>query len=635
MRRLLINIAAIAAVVLSSCSREAILPEQDGSRLPDELVPLTISTGEMTRTSLSGTDVNWSDDDQIAVFDDLHYNNMFDAVDVDGSTAVFEGKVRARTTDFYAVYPYSDAVEADAEAIYVTLPSDQTPVSGTFAEEHNISVAHATKTAEADVVEGVVFKNVCALIQFTVPQRLAAVAEVTFTANNRTLAGDLVISKADMSVKCNSGTNTVKMIGDFKAGSTFYFVVAPGEINGFSATVKTKNGATFRKSSNKSFDAKAGAIKNLGEIDFNESPTASAKHTYENGVLTGTEVTFSLGLPDDVAANASKFTAKMVDSYGKEYRNVMRELSVPNSVVMDVFSTYVYVPQGEYTIRYWYVWDGVEREGSMKFVVNEKPVFTVSATAYTSYSKYRSYCDTNGANTALLNEANACDGSTMYDIRFSVNISNAVLTQCGLTACSGQISNKNGVYSQVSNTNGTALATSPTFYSLSKFPNMPWGEYTLRAEATFDGVTKSCSPKTLHVTGLPYKTNPMVESDWSLSSWNNKYENGYIQLGDVSGSGSCSATSKMQFYIPSTTRIKLETNVTINAENILGWRNTNFTIKVNNTQIIEQNSNSKSQSYNLSGISTFTPSNYSIVMNSSYSAVGPWCRVHSLEVLYN
>ena len=524
MRKLLINIAAIAAVVLSSCSREAILPEQGGSRLPDELVPLTISTGEMTRTSLSGTDVNWSDDDQIAVFDDLHYNNKFDAVQVDGSTAVFEGKVTARTTDFYAVYPYSDAVEADAEAIYVTLPSDQTPVSGTFAEEHNISIAHATKKAEADVVEGVVFKNVCALIQFTVPQRLAAVTEVTFTANNRTLAGDLIISKTDMGVSCNSGTNTVKMTGDFKAGSTFYFVVAPGQINGFSATVKTKNGATFRKSSNKSFDAKAGAIKNLGEIDFNESPTASARHTYENGVLTGTEVTFSLGLPDDVAANASKFTAKMVDSYGKEYRNVTRNLSVPNSVVMDVFSTNVYVPQGEYTIRYWYVWDGVEREGSMKFVVNEKPVFTVSATAYTSYSKYRSYCDTNGANTTLLNEANACDGSTMYDIRFSVNISDAVLTQCGLTSCSGQLSNKNGVYSQVSNTNGTALATSPTFYSLSKLPNMPWGEYTLRAEAEFDGVKKSVST-TQHITGLPYKMsdNPR-DSRWVLSGGTAKFE---------------------------------------------------------------------------------------------------------------
>ena len=526
MKQFAIYRAAIAVVVLSSCSREALLPEQDGSRLPGELASLTISTGEMTKTSLSGTVVNWSDDDQIAVFDDLHYNNKFDAVEVDGSSAVFEGQVTARTTDFYAVYPYSDAVKADAESIYVSLPADQTPVSGTFAEEHNISVANATKAAEADAVEGVVFKNVCALIQFTVPQRLAAVSEVTFTANNRTLAGDLVVSKDDMRVTCNSGTNTVKMTGDFAAGSTFYFVVAPGEINGFSATVKTKNGATFRKSSTKSFTAKAGAIKNLGEIDFTEAPTASARHTYENGVLTGTKVTFNLGLPDGMEAYVTTLNARMTGSDGKIYRYLTKS-SAPKSVELDVYSSNVYLPRGEYTIQYLYVLNGVEKQGSMKFVVDEKPEFTVSASAYTSYSKYRSYCETNGADVNLLSEANACDGSTMYDIKCSVSISDAVIRQCALSSCSAQISNENGIYSQASSAGGTALASSPNFYTLSKFPNLPWGEYTLRAEVTFDGVTRSAS-KTFHVTGLPYRADPPSNSGqnpWSGSaySWSGDY----------------------------------------------------------------------------------------------------------------
>ena len=526
MKRLAINIAAIAAVVLSSCSREALLPEPDGSHVSGELAPLTISTGEMTRTSLSGTVVNWSDDDQIAVFDDLHYNNKFDAVEVDGSSAVFEGLVTAKTTDFYAVYPYSDAVKADAEAIYVSLPSDQTPVSGTFAEEHNISVAHGTKTAEADAVDGIVFKNVCALVQFTVPQRLAAVTEVTFKANDRTLAGDLVVSKNDMGVTCSSGTNTVKMTGDFEAGSTFYFVVAPGEINGFSATVKTRNGATFRKSSSKSFEAKAGAIKNLGEIDFTEAPTASARHKYENGVLTGTTVTFNLGVPDGMEAYVTTLNVRMTGSDGKIYR-YLSKTSAPRSVELDVYSSNVYVPRGEYTIQYLYVLNGVEKQGSMQFVVDEKPEFTVSASAYTSYSKYRSYCETNGADASLLNEANACDGSTMYDIKCSVSISDAVIRQCALSSCSAQMSNKNGIYSQASSAGGTALASSPNFYTLSKFPNLPWGEYTLRAEVTFDGVTRSAS-KTYHVTGLPYRADPPSNSGqnpWSGSaySWTGDY----------------------------------------------------------------------------------------------------------------
>ena len=163
----------------------------------------------------------------------------------------------------------------------------------------------------------------------------------------------------------------------------------------------------------------------------------------------------------------------------------------------------------------------------MKFVVDEKPEFTVSASAYTSYSKYRSYCETNGVDVGLLNEANACDGSTMYDIRCSVNISDAVIRQCALSSCVAQLSNKNGVYSQASNSNGTAFTSSPNFYSLSKFPNLPWGEYTLRSEVTFDGVTRSTS-KTFHVTGLPYKADPPSNSGhnpWSGSaySWNGDY----------------------------------------------------------------------------------------------------------------
>ena len=552
MRRSIINIAAIAAVVLSSCSREAILPEQDGSRLPGELVPLTISTGEMTRTSLSGTAVNWSDDDQIAVFDDLHYNNMFDAVDVNGSVAVFEGKVTARTTDFYAVYPYSDAVEADAESIYVSLPADQTPVSGTFAEEHNISVAHGTKTAEADVVDGIVFRNVCALVQFTVPQRLAEVAEVSFTANNRNIAGDLKVAKSDMGVTCTSGVNTVKMTGDFSAGSTFYFVVTPGVINGFSAKVTTKNGATYTKSSTKSFEANAGAIKNLGEIDFTENPYAVAKHTYDaNGVLTGTSVEFSLGLPAGMEKYVTRVSARMDNLSGVTYRNMSNTFSpTALSHKMEVFSFREYVPTGQYTILYEYVINGVVKSGTTTLVVDEKPVFTVSASAYTSYSKYEQYCDTNGANTTLLNEANACDGSTMYDIRFSVSISDAVLAQCNMTRCIGQlIYSSGGTYlnADSKNTSGNIAHTSgSTFYQMQSYPMLPWGQYSLRAEATFDGVTKS-TVRTLHVTGLPYKMsdNPR-DSRWVLSGGTAKFETDTrILLGESKNN-----SASLSFHVP-------------------------------------------------------------------------------------
>ena len=128
----------------------------------------------------------------------------------------------------------------------------------------------------------------------------------------------------------------------------------------------------------------------------------------------------------------------------------------------------------------------------------------------------------------------------------------------------------------------------------------------------------------------------MVESDWNFASWNCEYSNGSIQLGGVSGSGECTATSKMAFVIPNNVNIKVNTNVTLCSLNFIGWIRTDFTVKINGTEIIKQNSGkqNKGENYNLSGSSTFTPSGCSVTMNSSYTAAGPWSKIHSMEILY-
>lgn len=127
----------------------------------------------------------------------------------------------------------------------------------------------------------------------------------------------------------------------------------------------------------------------------------------------------------------------------------------------------------------------------------------------------------------------------------------------------------------------------------------------------------------------------MIESEWSFASWNCKFDNGTIQLGGVSGSGEASANSKMSFHIPANINIQLNTNVTVRAYNFALWYNTDFTVQVNGTQIIKQNSNKTEKNYNLSGTSTFTPSGSSVKLNSSYQSAGPWSKVHSMEILYN
>ena len=627
MKKINIILAALAIAAASSCSYEEhnATPEVVGPQPAAELVPLCLTTGEMTKTSLQGTTVNWTSDDEIAVFDNVNYPNRFTAVSVKGSSAIFEGLVGAATTEFYAVYPYSSAKSIDASNITVTLPASQTSAAGTFAEEHNISVARGVKEVGEENVEGIKFDNVCGLIQFTVPQRISAVKNVVFEAENRSLAGDLVISKDGLKVESvANGTNSVSMSGDFAAGSTFYFVVAPGDVSGFSITVTAQNGATYSKVSSKSFTVEAAAMKNLGVIDFKAEPSARAEHTYSGGILTGTKVILTPGLPSGMEAYVQNLTASMTRN-GIEYRRISKS-SASATEVMEVANGMTYVPQGEYVVEYTYTLNGVAETKTVNVTV-PAPTFTVSASAYTSYSKYLE---------GNISAANNCAPESMYDIKCSVSISDEVLKQFEMSSCTVTLKQPSGSETSLS---GSVNKKASTYLSTSQYNVSEWGAYTLSSVVTFDGVTKSCPPKSLHITGLPYKAPSMVESDWEFASWNCEYSNGTIQLGAVSGSGECTATSKMAFVIPNNVNITVNTNVTIRAFKFALWYNTDFTVKVNGTQIIKQNSdkqdnNNTGKNYNLSGNATFTPSGCSVVMNSSYTAAGPWSKIHSMEILY-
>ena len=135
---------------------------------------------------------------------------------------------------------------------------------------------------------------------------LAAVSEVSFTANDKDIAGNLTVSKSDVQtvVSVSDASRTITMKGSFQAGSTFYFVVAPGDINGFSIKVVAENGAEFSKVSAKSITVAAGAVKNLGVIDF----TAALNNVSWNsdgvkleGISNSTQITSSaLYIPGSV-----------------------------------------------------------------------------------------------------------------------------------------------------------------------------------------------------------------------------------------------------------------------------------------------------------------------------------------------
>ena len=353
---------------------------------------------------------------------------------------------------------------------------------------------------------------------------------------------------------------------------------------------------------------------------------ATATHTYEEDVLTGTDVT--LNIEDNGAP------LELVDDWDIQLlykgETIRTYSSRPQSnAIMAVTEGWPYVPQGSTLVAYIHLQTG-ETVELTSAVLEEipQPEFTATVSGSTSYFVY---LDPNqGAEVA-----NTKDGSSIFEINATATIASEI---------SGN-PNYSDILKVTYATDSGQDSGKLSFGTGAQFNSLAWQKHTLTATITFDEVEITSSPVECDVTGLPYVPSAMVESDWDFASWNCKYENGTIQLGGVSGSGECTATSKMVFYIPENVGIKLNTNVTVRDYFYDGlffdkWCETTFTTNVNGTTIISQSgdrqdNNNTGKNYTLSGTGTFSPGACEIKLNSSYKEAGPWSKVHTLHILYN
>lgn len=347
--------------------------------------------------------------------------------------------------------------------------------------------------------------------------------------------------------------------------------------------------------------------------------TATATHTYAEGTLTGTDVALNL------AANGAPL--ELVDDWDIQLlyngSTIRTYSSQPqNNAIMAVTDGWPYVPQGSTLFASIHLQTG-ETVELTSAVLEEipQPEFTTTVSGNTSYSVYKN----SGADAA-----NTKDGSSIFDINATTTIAPEI---------SGN-PNYSDILKVIYTTDSGQSSEELPFGTISQLNSLAWQKHALTATVSFDGVEKTSSPVECDVTGLPYVPSAMIESDWENASWNYKYENGTIQLGGVSGSGECTVTSKMAFYIPENVGIKIDTNVTIRASHILWWQNTTFTVNVNGTTIISQYSDNQDndntgKNYTLSGTGSFSPGACEVKLNSDYSATGPWSKVYTLHILYN
>ena len=437
-----------------------------------------------------------------------------------------------------------------------------------------------------------------------------------------------------------SGTSTVEIYPGKSAETTINAVLANAMLvpavseslqNHYSAwTLTIKSGdSSIKLADNENADsylfAQAGQPVNavfegtniLGQCDpdlsifSNIQLTATATHTYTENVLTGTDVI--LNIEDNGAP------LELVDGWNIQllYNNtaIRSYTDKPeNGTLMEVTNGWPYVPQGSTLMASIHLQTG-ETINLTSVAMEEIPApeFTATVSGNTSYSVYKS---------SGVDAANTKDGSSIFDINATATIAPEI---------SGN-PNYSDILKVIYTTDSGQSSEELPFGTATQFNSLAWQKHALSATVSFDGVEKTSLPVECDVTGLPYVPSAMVEADWDLASWNCKYENGTIQLGGVSGSGECTATSKMAFYIPDNMGIKLNTNVTVKSFVLI---NTTFSVNVNGTTIISQGSNRTEKNYSLSGTGTFSPSACEVKLNSSYTAAGPWSKVYTLHILYN
>ena len=509
MKNIKLIIAALASFAALSCEKES-LPQ---STPESDLVPLVLTTGDDTKTSLQ-TDgsIHWSDGDQISVIDNgvAHVGekniHSFSISNIRGSKATFSGNVRRSTSQICAVYPAGLVVSGDVGGTFgtgsnrditVRIPSEQTSKAGTFDDNLNISVAKTSVSLSADNTLpsdlSVTFKNVCALLSFTMPSTLPGTIKSVTIASSVAIAGDMNINYSGDTPRVESLSNPVKqitMVDDFEPGKTYWFVLAPVTLNGISIIVHDSEDNIYVKSRSGEIKLNQGTYRSLGTLNFDKMRpiTVSSEHTYdesngESKKLTGTKLNMSLNmsLPEDLTA----VSLSVENSDGVVVRQIDKS-SYSNGVIINEKTKdtdWLYLPKGDYTVSGSYTSSaaGVIEIFDYPFKISEPSARTVNYfDPYTSYT----------------NKSNGLDGSTIY-IKFKVNVSEEILT--------------NPAYTSLFKFELNGLATSEVSLGSgvleSTLANQAWKAHTITSvKCSFDDspVNDYNPNSTVHVTGIPY-----------------------------------------------------------------------------------------------------------------------------------
>ena len=305
---------AVFAVALSACSSDDDIADNNSNSQEKPVTNNTMtfratmddgsgSNSKATRTDFNGNNTIWAANDKIYILNKADVDEEHPAggeftigEPADGSNygkeENFSGdKIKANGSDndqFYAYYP-SSSFDTTNKVMTGNIPTVQTPTDRTYPQTLHYMTAYSTNSTFK-------FKNVCALLKITLTNntnisRIKVVANPTLTNlydqqfNYTNIAGGFTATIGSDGTATTTATGTKNTYVELRAAGdngkaktplgngTFYMVVLPAAINGFTLILEDKDENVYQRVNTSRTAFARNEMYNLGSYDCTSATT--------------------------------------------------------------------------------------------------------------------------------------------------------------------------------------------------------------------------------------------------------------------------------------------------------------------------------------------------------------------------
>lgn len=295
-------VAAASAICVLSCTKEApvetVLPEDNTPKVEVSLVAVNEPDEKVNLDFAEINNVQWVDDDVIAVFDGVS-KNEFSIVEGSntGVSATFSG-MAAEGATLYAVYPFAAGNSLSGSNLSVTVPDHQL-----LGENDGVD---ASALVSVGKVEGgqIEFKQVCGLVKVEISK--AGIRKVILGGTN--LAGTATVGADGTVSAVTAGSNSIELTYeggvDFPVG-TYYAAVLPGTTaaGAFSVQLVSGGGLTWQKAASSAVTIARKSVLGAGVVDSDAvfvRHITNKEELYAWGAIMGEEHGVTVYLDADI-----------------------------------------------------------------------------------------------------------------------------------------------------------------------------------------------------------------------------------------------------------------------------------------------------------------------------------------------